>query len=84
MSNFGSLSLKLSRQDAKKAGLKIGKLSTYKVKSMCGKGGDNWYEVYEDSNLVWQGRADCASQAKANYLENLIAPTRNPRALARG
>jgi hypothetical protein len=59
--------LRHMRQEARKARIKIGKLTTYKVRSM----GD-WFEVYEDGELIWQGKAYYAMEAKINAIERKI------------
>lgn len=65
---FCSLMLKLARKDIKEAGIKVGKLVTWKD-SFC-----DYYEIWEGegSSQVWMGSASCASEAKAAYLGILL------------
>jgi len=67
---FCGLMLKQARLDAKQQGVKIPKrLSTYRIDM----GNSTWFEVYAPNHgLLWSGYADCASHAKAHYIESLL------------
>lgn len=62
--HFCSSLLAEARAEARQLGIPLGKLTTYHVQSI-----GNWYEVYEDRELVWQGRAHNAREAKAAHIE---------------
>lgn len=66
---FCSIELKMAREEAKKAGIKIGRLSTWK--DTFGKN----FEVFDERGLVWSGRADSAADAKAKYICGLLPET---------
>ena len=66
---FAGMLLRMAKADAKKAGIKIGKLTTWK--DTCGT--NPWFEVWDDDKgLVWQGSAYCASEAKSIYITSLL------------
>jgi hypothetical protein len=60
--------LKAAREDAKKAGIKIGHLTTWRSTG----GADKYYQVWEGDKQVWTGSAYCASEAKSNYIFSLV------------
>jgi len=65
---FCSQLLREQRMWIRAAGIKVGRLSTYR-----GRQKPNfWYEVWEHGRghgaPVWSGTASCASEAKTNYL----------------
>ena len=67
---FSGLCLKIAREDVRKAGIKVGKLTTW-----CDKARTNpWYEVWEGDKTypVWQGSAYDANEAKSKYLSSLL------------
>ena len=61
---FCSLMLKEARKAAKKAKVKIGKLTTWKDTSSP----NGYFEVWERPQIIWQGSAFNASEAKANAI----------------
>ena len=66
---FAGMLLRMSRADAKQAGVKVGKLSTWKDAHRT----NPWFEVWEDDKgIVWQGSASNASEAKSIYIASLI------------
>jgi hypothetical protein len=65
---FCNLTLALTRRELKQRGIKIGKLTTWHQKSGSGK----WYEVWRGSDIVWQGSAYSAADAKSIYLASLL------------
>ena len=67
---FTSILLKQARAAIKEAGIKVGKLTTWK--DTCGT--NPWFEVWvADKNYaVWSGSAFNAAEAKANYLSSLL------------
>jgi len=67
---FTSLLLKRARAAVKRAGIKIGKLTTWKDVDRT----NPWFEVWvADKNYaVWSGSASSAAEAKANYLFSLL------------
>ncbi len=54
--------LRAVRADAKKEGVKFGKLTTWHGTI------SSWYEVYEDNRTVWSGISTCAEDAKYHYI----------------
>jgi hypothetical protein len=62
--------LKMARKEAKDAGVKLGKLTTFRPSSL---GSNPWYEVYEDGELVWSGEAYNASEAKTDYINSKLS-----------
>lgn len=65
---FASIGLKLAREDAKKVGVKIPKLSCWADRS----GNNPYYEVWVDGDIVWAGSAYNASEAKSRAIYRLI------------
>lgn len=57
--------LRDARVRAKDSGVKLGRLTTYRCKAL---GANTYYEVYEDTRLVWDGAAATAYEAKAKYI----------------
>lgn len=69
---FGSILLRQARENAKKAGLKIGHLQTYRYKA---RAGNTRFQVFEAGRPgpVWSGTAYNARIAKARYLNRRVA-----------
>jgi hypothetical protein len=73
---FSNLMLRLARKDARKAGVKIPKLSSTKTSY----GANTYYTIHalfpdgSHRDAVWEGTASCAAEAKANYISQ-ITPT---------
>jgi len=67
---FSGLCLKIAREDVRKAGIKVGKLTTWADRNRA----NSWYEVWEGDKTcsVWQGSAYDASEAKSKYLSSLM------------
>ncbi len=65
---FSNMMLKMAKQDAKEAKIKIGKLTTW----FTAMGNHKHYEVYEDGDMVWEGTAYCASEAKGKYITSRL------------
>lgn len=65
---FTSISLRLSREEAKQAGVKLPKLTTWKLRSF-----RNQYEVWANGDIVWAGNAYNAAEAKSNAIDRLIS-----------
>ena len=65
---FCRLMLHNARTDAKKVGIKVPTLSSWRD----GKEDDCWIELHDDTKMVWQGTAHCVYDAKANYIFSLI------------
>ena len=63
--------LKLARADAKEVGVKIGHLTTYRVKMS----GQDWIEVYENTMYVHGDYHYDAAEAKAAYIHKLLDRT---------
>lgn len=65
---FSSTELRFAREDAKKAGIKVPKLSTWFM-----QGVNRYYQVSDDKgNTIWEGRADSSSDAKAKAIGKLV------------
>ena len=71
ISAFTGSVLKVVREEIKKAGIKVGKLTTWSDRLRT----NPYYEVWEDgkSYYVWCGSAYNASDAKTKYLLSLLA-----------
>lgn len=66
---FCSILLQTAREDARKLNVKIPKLTTYKHSDLSST---PHYDVWSGKNLLWQGRAFNAADAKANCIQELI------------
>jgi hypothetical protein len=65
---FSRLMLKMARADAKKAKIKIPKIST----SKCSGFTNPYFQVWGPKGLVWEGQANNGYSAKAKYIEQLL------------
>lgn len=65
---FCSNLLKESRAEAKKRGIKIPKLSTWRSDL----GYNTYYEVWAGTQLLWSGNAYNASEAKSKAIDRYI------------
>lgn len=63
---FDNSGLKYTKETARKLGIKIPKLKTWR------DGKNDYFEVYSNGNTVWSGTANSAAEAKTNYIETLI------------
>lgn len=66
---FTSLSLRLARAEAKRLKIELPKMSTWKDFS----GHNPWYEVWANGDIIWQGSAYNASEAKTNAIQRILA-----------
>lgn len=64
---FTSSELALTRRAAKKLKVKIGKLTTWRDRASF----NPYYEVYQDGQLIWQGKAYDANEAKSNAITSI-------------
>jgi len=66
---FCRIMLQESRKMAKEAGVSVPKgLVTWSMMM----GGNRYFEVWDDSSIVWSGDAHNAYEAKSNYITELI------------
>ena len=65
---FSRLMLKMARADAKKAKIKIPKITTMKCSGLT----NSYFQVWGPKGLLWEGKANNAYSAKAKYIESLL------------